>query len=100
MTGLVIIMQTSTFLLISATAMTLGEGNRKSSSTFPQTKYLRLSTNDFNVRNKIRCSGRHGNELNAQSRDLMNNIHLGAAYFWKKNEYVHLNFKFLNIETV
>ena len=64
------IAHTSKFLLIDATAVTLGEGHRKviqyiSPDSYNLcAKYLRFKLNGFDVRDRIRCGGgRGGNEL-------------------------------------
>ena len=60
--------QTSTFLLINATAMTLGQGHRKviqyisPDSYILCFKYVRFGSNGFDVRGKGLCGG-GGNEL-------------------------------------
>ena len=60
------IMQTSKFLLIDATAVTLGQGDGGVSqyiSTDPYilcAKYVRFSSNGFDVRGKSCCRGGHG----------------------------------------
>ena len=72
-----LIVQTSKFLLIDATAVTLGQGHRKviqHISPEPYTlcaKYQRFSWNGFDVRGKSFGGGgrgRSGNELKTQSR--------------------------------
>ena len=61
--------QTSKFLLIDATAMTLSQGHRKviqyisPDSYILCAKYLRFSWNGFDVRGKSCCGGGGGNEL-------------------------------------
>ena len=64
------IAQTSKFLLIDATAVTLGQGHRKviqyisPDSSILCAKYLWFSSNGFDVRGKSCCrGGRGGNEL-------------------------------------
>ena len=71
MSGSHFILQTSTFLLIDATAVTLGQGHRKvidyisPDSYILCAKYLRFSSNSFDVRGKSCCGGgeRGGNKL-------------------------------------
>ena len=64
------IMQTSKFLLIDATAMTLGQGHRKviqyisPDSYILCAKYLRFSSNSFDVRGKSCCGGGRGRGRN------------------------------------
>ena len=67
MRGSFFIVQTSNFLLLDATAVTLGQGHEKVIQyTYPDIcilcpKYLRLSLNCFDVRGKCCCgSGRSG----------------------------------------
>ena len=62
--------QKSKFLLIDATAVTLGQGHRKviqyisPDSYILCAKYLRFNSNDFDMRDKSCCGGgRGGNEL-------------------------------------
>ena len=68
MSGSHFIAQTSKFLLIDATAMTLGQGHRKviqyiSTDSYTLcAKYLKFSSNGFDVRGKS-CCGVGGNEL-------------------------------------
>ena len=65
MSGSHFIAQTSKFLLIDATAVTLGQGHLN----VIQYKYLKFSSNGFDVRDKSCCGGgrgrggRGGNEL-------------------------------------
>ena len=60
-----LIVQTSKFFSINATAMILGQGHEKvtqyisSDPYFLCAKYLRLSTNSFEVRGKRFCGGGH-----------------------------------------
>ena len=75
MSGSHFIAQTSKFLLIDATAVTLGQGHRKviqyisPNSNIICAKYLRFSSNGLDVRGKNCCGGggggggRGGNEL-------------------------------------
>ena len=71
MSGSHFIVQTSKFLVIDATAVTLGQGHRKVIhyiSPDPYilcAKYLRFSSNGFDVRGKSCCGrgGHGGNEL-------------------------------------
>ena len=71
MSGSYFITQTSKFLLIDATAVTLGQGQLKviqyisPDSYILCAKYLRFSWNGFDVRDKSCCGGggRGGNEL-------------------------------------
>ena len=70
MSGSHFIAQTSKFLLINATAVTLGQGHGKVIqyiSPYPYilcAKYQRFSWNGFDVRGKIFCGGgRGGNKL-------------------------------------
>ena len=72
MIGSHFIMQTSKFLLIDATAMTLGQGHRNVIQYISPDlhiicpKYLRFSSNGFDVRGKSHFScggGGGGNEL-------------------------------------
>ena len=66
MSGSHFIAQTSKFLLIDATAVTLGQGHgRVIQYIFPDpyilcAKYLRFSSNGFDVRGKSCCGGRRG----------------------------------------
>ena len=70
MSGSHFIAQTSKFLLIDATAVTLGQGHRKviqyisPDSYILSAKYLWFSSNGFDVRGKSCCGG---NELKTQS---------------------------------
>ena len=57
MSGSYFIAQTSNFLLIDATAVTLGQGHGK---VIPRSKYLRFSLNGFDVRGKSCCGGGRG----------------------------------------
>ena len=63
MSGSYFIAQTSKFLLIDATAMTLGQGHGKVIQYISPdpyifcTKYLRFSSNSFDVRGKSYCVG-------------------------------------------
>ena len=67
------IVQTSTFLFISATAMALDQGHRKvieciSSNVYCLcSKYLRFSSKDFDVRSKGFCGGHGGLEADAET---------------------------------
>ena len=70
MSGSHFIAQTSNFFLIDATAVTLGQGHGKVIQYISPdpyilcAKYLRFSSNGFDVRGKSRCrGGRGGNEL-------------------------------------
>ena len=71
MSGSHYIVQTSKFLLIDATTVTLGQGHRKVIQyIFPDSyilcaKYLRFSWKGFDVRDKSCCGGGRGggNEL-------------------------------------
>ena len=74
MSGSHFIVQTSKFLLSDATAVTLGQGHRNviqyisPDSYILCAKYLRFSSNGFEVREKSCCGGgrgggRGGNEL-------------------------------------
>ena len=73
MSGSYFIAQTSKFLLIDATAVTLGQSHRKviqyisPDSYILCAKYLWFSSNSFDVRGKSCCGGgrggRGGNEL-------------------------------------
>ena len=66
MSGTHLIVHTSKFLLIDATAVTLGQGHGEViqySSPDPYilcAKYLRLSSNGFDLRGKSCCSGGRG----------------------------------------
>ena len=66
MSGSHFIAQKSKFLLINATAMTLGQGHGKviqyisPDSYILCAKYVRFSWNDFDVRGKSCCGGGHG----------------------------------------
>ena len=68
MSGSRLIVQRNNFLLIDATAVTLGQSHQKviqyilSDPHFLFPKYLKCSSNDFDVRGGGR-SGRGGNEL-------------------------------------
>ena len=70
MIGSHLIVQTNKFLLIDATAMTLGQGHGKviqyilSDLYILCPKYLRCSSHGFDLRGKSHCGGGHGeNEL-------------------------------------
>ena len=70
MSGSHFISQTSKFLLIDATAVTLGQGHGKVTQYISPdpyilcAKYLRFNSNGFDMRGKSCCSGgRGGNEL-------------------------------------
>ena len=72
MNGSHFIAQTSKFLLIDATAVTLGQAHGKVNQYISPdpyilcAKYVRFSWNDFDVRGKSWCGGgggRGGNEL-------------------------------------
>ena len=66
MNGSHFVAQTSKFLLIDATAVTLGQGHEKVIQYISPdpyilcTKYLRLSSNGFDVRGKSCCGGERG----------------------------------------
>ena len=66
MNGSHFIAQTSKFLLIAATAVTLGEGHGKVIQYISQdpyilcAKYVRFSSNSFDVRGKSCCGGGRG----------------------------------------
>ena len=66
MSGSHFIAQTSKFLLIDSTAVTLGQGHRKviqyisSDSYILCAKYLWFSSNGFDIRGKSCCGGRGG----------------------------------------
>ena len=66
MIGSYLIVQTSKIVLIHATAVTLGQGDGQviqyvSKDLFIfRAKYLRLSSNGFDVRGKSRCGGGRG----------------------------------------
>ena len=69
LSGSYFILQTSKFLFINVTAVTLGQGHQKVIQyIFPDLyflcpKYLRWSSNGFDVRSKSHCDGGGGNEL-------------------------------------
>ena len=69
MSGSYFIVQTSKFLLINTTAVTLGQGHGKVIQYISPdpyilcAKYLRFSLNGFDMRGKSCCSERGGNEL-------------------------------------
>ena len=66
MSGSHFIAPTSKFLLTDATAVTLGQGHRKVTQYISQdsyilcAKYLRFSSNGFDVRDKSCCGGGRG----------------------------------------
>ena len=66
MSGSYFIAQTSKLLLIDATAVTFGQGHRKVTQYISPdsyilcAKYLRLSSNGSDVRDKSRCGGGRG----------------------------------------
>ena len=84
MSGSHFIVQTSKFLLIDATAVTLCQGHGKVIEYISPdpyilcAKYLRFSSNGFDVRGKSCCGGggrggRGGNELKTWSHPRLNN---------------------------
>ena len=99
MSGSYVIAQRSKFLLIYATAVTLGEGHRKVVQyIFPDpyilcAKYLRFSSNGFDVRGNSFCGGGGGGGGRGGGRGgnepgWLDYMWLEIYYFWKRYLYI------------
>ena len=76
MSAFYFIAQTSKFLLIDATAVSLGQGHQKviqyisPDSYILCANYLRFNSNSFDVRVKSCCSGERGDGRSGSGREL------------------------------